>query len=130
MDAAIAHLEAALALHGNRGERYERARTLLVHGVALRRAKRKRAAREALREAELAFAELGATIWAGRARGELQRISGAAPHGGDLSETERRVAAPENAKPTKNATSAAVEARTRPTCRSKGSSAERAREPH
>src|SRR5262249_49061837 len=41
----------------------------------------------------------------------------------------KRDAAPENAKPTKNATNAAVDARTRATCRSKGSSAERISEP-
>src|SRR6516225_2641158 len=41
----------------------------------------------------------------------------------------KRDAAPENAKPTKNATNAAVDARTRAICRSKGSSAERISEP-
>src|SRR5215471_15429935 len=41
----------------------------------------------------------------------------------------KRDAAPENAKPIKNATNAAVDARTRATCRSKGSSAERISEP-
>src|SRR5215469_11441726 len=40
-----------------------------------------------------------------------------------------RDAAPENAKPIKNATSAAVDVRTRPTCRSRGSSFERVSEP-
>src|SRR5262249_10485435 len=41
----------------------------------------------------------------------------------------KRDAAPENAKPIKNATRAAVDARTRATCRSKASSAERLCEP-
>src|SRR4029450_321959 len=41
----------------------------------------------------------------------------------------KRDAAPENAKPIKNATRAAVDARTRATCRSKDSSAERISEP-
>src|SRR5262249_3174298 len=41
----------------------------------------------------------------------------------------KRDDAPENAKPIRNATTAAVEVRTRATCRSKGSSAERSREP-
>src|SRR3989442_353169 len=41
----------------------------------------------------------------------------------------KRDAAPENAKPIKNATRAAVDVRTRATCRSKGSSAERISEP-
>src|SRR5262249_47125959 len=42
----------------------------------------------------------------------------------------KRDAAPENAKPIKNATTAAVDARTRVTCRSKGSSAARISEPN
>src|SRR5215471_12614311 len=41
----------------------------------------------------------------------------------------KRDAAPENAKPIKNATRAAVDVRTRAICRSKGSSAERISEP-
>src|SRR5438128_11240035 len=41
----------------------------------------------------------------------------------------KRDAAPENAKPIKNATRAAVDVRTRATCRSKDSSAERISEP-
>src|SRR5262249_29661316 len=42
----------------------------------------------------------------------------------------KRDAAPENAKPIKNATTAAVDARTRVICRSKGSSTERISEPN
>jgi DNA-binding CsgD family transcriptional regulator len=91
-DAAFAHLEAALALHGNRGERYERARTLLLYGVALRRAKRRREARDALGESKLGFEQLGAALWAERASEELDRISGPAPRSGGLTETERRIA--------------------------------------
>jgi DNA-binding CsgD family transcriptional regulator len=91
-DAAFAHLEAALALHRNRGERFERARTLLLYGVALRRAKRRREARDALDEARLGFEELGAALWAERAREELRRISGPAPRAPGLTETERRIA--------------------------------------
>ena len=60
--------------------------------MALRRAKRKRAARQALVDAELVFEALGAVIWADRARRELKRISGAAPGSSALTETERRVA--------------------------------------
>src|SRR5262249_33666784 len=42
----------------------------------------------------------------------------------------KRDAAPENAKPIKNATRAAVDVRTRPICRSKASSFERVSEPN
>jgi len=38
------------------------------------------------------FEELGATLWAGKARAELGRVSGRAPSRGDLTPTERRVA--------------------------------------
>jgi DNA-binding CsgD family transcriptional regulator len=91
-DEAFAHFEAALARHDEAGERFERARTLLLYGVALRRAKQRRAARDALSEAELVFETFGATIWAARARGELRRISGAAPRSEALTETEQRIA--------------------------------------
>jgi DNA-binding CsgD family transcriptional regulator len=91
-DEAFAQFEAALARHAAAGERYERARTLLLYGVALRRAKQKRAARDALTLAERLFSELGAEVWGARARGELQRIGGAAPRSGDLTETEQRIA--------------------------------------
>ena len=62
------------------GQRFERARTLLLFGIALRRAKHKRAPREALDEAQLVFRRARArAIWSERASGELARISGAAP---------------------------------------------------
>jgi DNA-binding CsgD family transcriptional regulator len=89
---AFAYYEAALACHDLNRERFERARTLLLYAVALRRAKRRREARGALCEAQLGFEELGAARWVERARGELARISGPAPRSGGLTETERRIA--------------------------------------
>jgi DNA-binding CsgD family transcriptional regulator len=89
---AFTHYEAALARHDLNGERFERARTLLLYGVALRRAKRRRESRDALGEAKLGFEALGAALWAERAQGELTRISGPAPRSGGLTETERRIA--------------------------------------
>src|SRR5262249_26978254 len=91
-DEAFAEFESALEQHRLVGERFERARTQLLYGVALRRAKRRRAARDALGEAELVFETLGAVIWTERTRAELKRISGASPRSGDLTETERRIA--------------------------------------
>ncbi|HEY1479433.1 MAG TPA: AAA family ATPase [Gaiellales bacterium] len=91
-EGAFAHFEHALELHDRAHERFERARTLLVYGIALRRSRRKRAARDALDEATVLFEQLGAAIWAQRAHGELARISGAGPRTAGLTETERRIA--------------------------------------
>ena len=70
----------------------ERARTLLCLGVVRRQAQQKRSAREALEGALAIFEELGARIWAEKARAELGRIGGRAPASDELTETERRVA--------------------------------------
>ncbi len=70
----------------------ERARTLLCLGVVRRQAQQKKAAREALEQALAIFEELGARLWAEKARAELARISGRAPASDELTETERRVA--------------------------------------
>ena len=70
----------------------ERARTLLCLGTVRRQAQQKRAAREALEQALAIFEELGARLWAEKARAELRRISGRAPASDELTETERRVA--------------------------------------
>jgi ATP/maltotriose-dependent transcriptional regulator MalT len=70
----------------------ERGRTLLCLGAVRRQAQQKKAAREALEQALAIFEELGARLWAERARAELRRISGRAPASDELTETERRVA--------------------------------------
>ena len=70
----------------------ERGRTLLCLGAVRRQAQQKKAAREALEQAMAIFEELGARLWAEKARGEMARISGRAPASGELTETERRVA--------------------------------------
>ena len=66
----------ALALHEQRPMPFERARTLLVYGSRLHRARRRVEARERLRQAKAIFDELGATPWAARAEAEL-RAAGA-----------------------------------------------------
>ena len=50
----------------------ERGRTLLCLGAVRRQAQQKRAAREALEQALAVFEELGAPLWAEKARAELQ----------------------------------------------------------
>jgi DNA-binding NarL/FixJ family response regulator len=71
----------------------ERGRTLLALGATQRLARQRKAARETLQQAVAIFDELGATLWAERARDELGRIGGRAPSPRGLTPTERRVAA-------------------------------------
>lgn len=66
---------AALAFHVQTPDAFERARTELFFGERLRRARRRREAREQLRAALRTFEHLGAEPWAERALGEL-RASG------------------------------------------------------
>lgn len=64
-------LEAALALHERCAAPFERARTLLVHGERLHRARRRGRARRALEQAAEVFAALGAEPWRTRAAAVL-----------------------------------------------------------
>jgi DNA-binding CsgD family transcriptional regulator len=89
---AFIALERALAEHEWLTAPFERARTLLTLGSVRRRARQKRAAREALEQAALLFEELGASLWAARAREELGRVGGRQARGG-LTTAEQRVAA-------------------------------------
>lgn len=82
----------SLAEHERTESPFERARTLLALGSVRRRGKQKRAAREALEQAMAAFEQLGARLWAERAREELARVSGRRPSRSELTETEERVA--------------------------------------
>ena len=70
----------------------ERGRTLLCLGTVRRQAQQRKAAREALEQALAIFEELGARLWAEKARAELARISGRRTTSDELTETERRVA--------------------------------------
>jgi len=89
---ALAAYEDALAGHEEVDIPLDRGRTLLALGAAQRRAKRRREARATLMHAADLFDEIGATLWAGRARAELRRISGRAPTAGALTPAEERVA--------------------------------------
>ena len=68
--------EAALEQHRSWGNRFEEARTRLVYGEALRRARQRVEAREQLAAAASAFAAVGARVWERRAKDEL-RAAGA-----------------------------------------------------
>jgi DNA-binding CsgD family transcriptional regulator len=91
-EGALGAFEQALEQHARVPMPFDRARTLLALGAALRRAKRKRHARATLEEAVQVFEALGATLWAQKARAELGQIGGRAASQGELTPTERRVA--------------------------------------
>ena len=92
IDESLPLFEAALAEHDAVRLPFDRARTLLAFGAALRRAKRKADARRVLEEAVAAFDALDATAFAERARAELDRIGGRRRSEGGLTATERQVA--------------------------------------
>jgi DNA-binding CsgD family transcriptional regulator len=71
---------------------FELARSLLVAGEIQRRMKKKRSSREMLDRAIGIFEELGAPLWAGKARAGLARIGGRAPSPHQLTPTEEQVA--------------------------------------
>jgi DNA-binding CsgD family transcriptional regulator len=83
--------EEALRQHARFQEPFEHARTLLAFGSVARRAKKRTHARELLAQALASFDELGARLWAERARSELARIGGRGPTSG-LTATERQLA--------------------------------------
>ena len=93
LDAALVALEEATVRHESVPVPFDRARTLLVLGVMRRRARRRKAAREALEQACDEFERLGATHWLERGRAELARLGGRAPSDGELTPSERKVAA-------------------------------------
>jgi DNA-binding CsgD family transcriptional regulator len=92
LDDATYRLEAALAEHERMPMPFERARTLLLRGQIERRARRRRSARESLRESLAIFDRLGAKVWAENARAELNRIGGRTAAGKELTPSEQRIA--------------------------------------
>jgi DNA-binding CsgD family transcriptional regulator len=92
IDKGIVMLEEAAVRHGELGDPYGRARALLALGVVRRRARQKRAAREAIAEALVGFEQLGAATWIERAKSELGSIGGRTREEG-LTPAEQRVAA-------------------------------------
>ena len=92
LEAAFASYADALLVHERLPQPFDRGRTLLAQGAAQRRARRRRAARATLERSLAIFDELGATLWAEKARTELGRIGGRAPAGDELTPSERRIA--------------------------------------
>src|SRR5262249_60139111 len=86
---AAAAFERALAEHARvQYRRFDLARTLLAQGETLRRFRHKRPAREVIEGSLAIFDEVGAKLWAAKARRELARVSGRTPPTG-LTPTER-----------------------------------------
>ena len=82
----------AVSEHEAVDDPFGRARALLALGTIKRRAREKRAAREAIEAALDGFETIGAAGWAAKTRAELGRISGRTREEG-LTAAERRVAA-------------------------------------
>ena len=91
VDQAASLLQRAVEQHQDVGDPYGQARALLALGVISRRARQKRAAREAISAALIGFEELGAATWVEKARGELGSIGGRTREEG-LTAAEQRVA--------------------------------------
>jgi DNA-binding CsgD family transcriptional regulator/tetratricopeptide (TPR) repeat protein len=91
VDRAALLLQQAVAEHDEVGDRFGEARALLALGIVLRRARQKRAAREALERALEGFYAVGASGWAVETRTELGRVGGRTREEG-LTAAERRVA--------------------------------------
>jgi DNA-binding CsgD family transcriptional regulator len=93
VDAAVGLAAGAVEACARLPQPFELGRTLLVQGSIERRAKRRAAAREALRAALDTFDALGAPLWAEKATEELARIPGRSRvQSAELSPTERKVA--------------------------------------
>ena len=88
---ARAELERAIGEHEAVADPFGRARALLALGIVNRRARQKRAARDAFDEATALFEKCGADGWLERTRSELGRIGGRTREDG-LTAAEHRVA--------------------------------------
>lgn len=92
LERAQAACKLALLEHEQLPMPFELARTLLVKGMIERRSRFHSAAYASLSQALTIFEQLGAPLWAGKARRELSKTAAYTPVD-DLTETERRIAA-------------------------------------
>jgi DNA-binding CsgD family transcriptional regulator len=92
LSGAQAAFEQALEIHERLGQPFELGRTMLALGIARRRDRQKRPAREALERSLEIFQELGADLWAAHAGRELERIGGRTTSAVSLTPTEERIA--------------------------------------
>lgn len=92
VDGAIAAVTEAMAQHERVPMPFERARTVLLLGQLQRRQRRKEVAATTLRDALGTFEDIGAALWAQRARDELARVNVRPTRDQGLTPSERRVA--------------------------------------
>jgi DNA-binding CsgD family transcriptional regulator len=92
LDAAESSARAALDHHRELPMPFEEARTQLVLGQIQRRRRRKQAAKASVEAALRTFQQIGAPLWAERARAELTRLNGRRSGGIHLTPAEERVA--------------------------------------
>ncbi|MGE2714159.1 LuxR C-terminal-related transcriptional regulator [Mycolicibacterium litorale] len=92
VDGAIAAVTEAMKHHERLPMPFERARTALLLGQLQRRQRRKEAAAATLTEALATFENIGAVLWAQRARDELARVNVRPTRDQGLTPSERRVA--------------------------------------
>lgn len=92
LDAALAVTHAAMAEHDRLPMPFERARTQLLLGQLQRRQRQKQSAAASMGEALRVFEELGAVLWADRARAELARTNVTRGATSGLTPSEQRIA--------------------------------------
>ncbi len=92
LDDAVALLHDSLELHEQAPNPFEQGRTLLVLGIAHRRARAKREASRVLGEALEVFNGVGSPAWAERAEAELARVGSRPDSPLELTASERRIA--------------------------------------
>lgn len=91
-EAAIQELEKSAGRFRTIGMPFEQGRSLLALGIAQRRTKQRRAARESFLAARSIFERLPAPLWAAQTERESLRVAGRAPRAaGELTPTEERV---------------------------------------
>lgn len=91
LEGARTACEQALSHHEQLPMPFELGRTLLVKGMIERRSRQKAAARDSLCRAVGIFEQLGAPLWASKAREQLSKIA-VRPLLGGLTDTELRIA--------------------------------------
>ena len=89
LDGALVAFAEALGHHETLGYPFAKARTQLVQGEVLRRARRRKDAGTSMQAALDGFEALGATLWATRARAEMARLGGRPARTGELTPAGR-----------------------------------------
>ena len=92
LDDAMHAVTTALAEHDRLPMPFDRARTLLLSGQLQRKQRLKQAAAHSFGEALGEFERMGASLWADRARAELDRTKVAAQQTTTLTSTEQKIA--------------------------------------